>query len=105
MDTTFHCMRNAMGDGSSFTCAGASKNRYWSRDAFRSSTLLVVKGVKNVGHRPEGHLFGRGEVGLRSQRLLREGPERPKESDALDACARHSRQRRGSRSSSGTMIR
>ena len=64
----------------------------------------TLNGVKNVGHRPEGHLFSGGKVGLRSQRLLREGSERPKESDALDACARHLLQRRGSRESSGTMI-
>jgi hypothetical protein len=52
MNATGYCVRNSVCDSSSLASTGSSKNRDWSRNAFGRSALLVIEGIKNVGHCP-----------------------------------------------------
>ena len=49
--------------------------------------LTLLDRIEHVGHRAVGDVFGVGEIGLRQQRLLGEGAERPEEPDPFH-CAR-----------------
>jgi len=52
MDTSCYSVRNSVCDGSSLAGASASKNCDWARNTFGRSALLVIEGIKNVGHCP-----------------------------------------------------
>jgi hypothetical protein len=42
MNATCYCVRNSVSYGSSFARARSSENRYWARNTFGRSALLIV---------------------------------------------------------------